>query len=399
MSKYKKLSNYKGIRKDTSNGRYLATKYIGGREYSRKFTSLKEAANWRINFHPAIPEKIVEREVKASFPLPVAPKARVKLNGEDLGYRFRDAWELYKSLYLPSLEKSSRDTYLAKEGFLVPLMNFKMVELTAALLDRFMADHKKEALREKSKRCSFNGDLKFLKSVLNWYRENYDALFVNPVLKRHKQAGLIKQVPKRSKKLRPEELIAFFRELPLFWRDFAETQFYMGARVSEVAGLQVDSIDLKEKEIRVQYIVVWSVATGRKFDYLKETPKNSEISYVSMNPRLEEIIKRRMDNASNGYLFHKDGNPLNYRDIQHRYNMALKRAGLFEKYSSTHIMRHSMGTITRRVTGSLDMAQAVTRHKDLKVAQQYAGLPTEANKKAVNDVFSYLNGLEKELEG
>ena len=58
-----------------------------------------------------------------------------------------------------------------------------------------------------------------------------------------------------------------------------------------------------------------------------------------------------------------------------------------------------MGTITRRVTGSLDMAQAVTRHKDLKVAQQYAGLPTEANKKAVNDVFSYLNGLEKELRG
>lgn len=54
-----------------------------------------------------------------------------------------------------------------------------------------------------------------------------------------------------------------------------------------------------------------------------------------------------------------------------------------------------MGTLTRRVTGSMDMAQAVTRHKDIQVAQQYAGLPTEANRKAVNDVFDYLDNLER----
>lgn len=58
-------------------------------------------------------------------------------------------------------------------------------------------------------------------------------------------------------------------------------------------------------------------------------------------------------------------------------------------------MRHSMGTITRKVTGSADMAQAVTRHKDIQVAQQYASLPTEANKQAVNDVYNYLNELEE----
>ena len=205
------------------------------------------------------------------------------------------------------------------------------------------------------------------------------------------------KVPKRNKKMRPEELVAFFREPPPFWRDFAEAQFYMGARVGEVAGLRTDSIDLKEKEIRIQYVVIWSIDT-RKFDYLKETTKNGEISYASMNPKLEEIVRRRLVYASNGYLFHGDGKPLGYREIQHRYNLALKRAGLADRYGSTHIMRHSMGTITRRVTGSMDMAQAVTRHKDVKVAQQYAGLPTEANRRAVNDVFSYLDDLEKGLD-
>ena len=60
--------------------------------------------------------------------------------------------------------------------------------------------------------------------------------------------------------------------------------------------------------------------------------------------------------------------------IQYQYNNALKRAGLFPKFSSTHIMRHSMGTITRMVTGSMDSAQAVTGHKDIKMAQHYSSM-------------------------
>ena len=400
MSRYKKLSNYKGIRKDTKNGRYLATKYISGTEYSKKFTSLKQANNWRINFHPSLPEKVVERTTEEVGPMgalsPLAQqKLPVRLNGEDLGYRVKDVWKLYKSIHISSLERSSQEWCLAKELFLTPLMNFKMVELTAILLDRFI-EKQKSIVDPKGKRCNFDRELSFLRAMLNWYRENYDPFFVNPVLKRHKKAGFIKKVPTRNKKMRPQELIAFFNELPLFWRDFAETQFYLGARVSEVAGLKTDSINLAEKEVRIQYVVVW--LRNKKVEYIKEAPKNNEVSYASMNSRLEEIIRRRMDQASNDFLFHDEGKPLGYRIIQYQYNKALKRAGLSHKYSSTHIMRHSMGTITRRVTGSIDMAQAVTRHKDAKMAQHYADLPSEANKKAVKDVFHYLNGLEKELQ-
>lgn len=387
MSKYKKLSNYKGIKKDTSNGRYLAIKYLNGKQYSKKFDSLRQAINWRTNFHPSVASCFIEEEKPINI-------LKGKLNGEDLGYYFRDIWSLYKDLYLPSLEKSSRDHRLAKESFLYPLFDFKMVEVTASLLDVFIANHKADAIKTRSRRFNFNDDLKLLKALLNWYRENYDALFMNPVLSRHKQAGIIKKVSKKSKKLKPEELISFFSYLPLFWRDFAEAQFYMGARVSEVAGLQAECIDLKEKEIRIQYVTIWSYKI-KKFEYLKECTKNGEISYASMNSKLEEIMRRRLDDHSNGFLFHLEGEPLSYRQIQYQYNLALKKAGLFHKYSSTHIMRHSMGTITRKVTGSVDMAQAVTRHKDIQVAQQYASLPTEANKKAVNDVYSYLSELEK----
>jgi integrase len=393
MSKYQKLSKYKGIKKDLSNGRYLAVKYLNGKQYSKKFDTLRQAVNWRANFHPSVSECVIENKIKNSTLSDFVQTSSVKLNGEDLGYYFRDLWKLYSEIYLQSLERSSMEHRLAKANFYEPLMDYKMVEMTATLLDGFMAQHKVEAIRAKSKRFNFDDDLKALKALLNWYRENYDALFVNPVLPRHKQVGIIKKTVKKNKKLKPEELLAFFGELPSFWRDFAETQFYMGSRVSEVAGLQVGSVDLKEGEIIVQHVVVWSYKT-KKFEYLKDCTKNGDISYASMNVRLKEIVKRRLECAVNGFLFHIDGEVPSYRQIQYQYNLALKKAGLADKYSSTHIMRHSMGTITRKVTGSADMAQAVTRHKDIKVAQQYASLPTEANKQAVNDVFSYLNNLE-----
>lgn len=329
MKKYEKLKGHVGIRKDVNNGRYLAVKYIGGKEYSRKFDNLREAINWRANFHPSLSESAVENSLKVQQ-VQTLLKPSVKLNGEDLGYYFRDLWKLYCEIYLPSLEKSSQWARLSKEPFYAPLMNFKMVEVTSNLLDRVIADHKKEAIRVRSARFNFNDDLKCLKALLNWYRENYDSLFVNPVLKRHKLAGIIKKPKIRNKKLKPEELIVFFKELSPYWRDFAETQFYMGARVSEVAGLQIDSIDLKELEICIKYVSVWSYKS-KSFDHLKETPKNGEISYASMNQKLEEIMRRRLPEARNGFIFHLDGKALAYRQIQYQYNQALKRAGLADK--------------------------------------------------------------------
>ena len=392
MSHYKKIPNQTGIRKDLKNGKYLAIKYINGTEYSRKFTNLKDAINWRASFHPAIPEALIERSLVIDRPL--TNGIRGKMNGEDLGFTFGDIWSLYKDNKLSTLEKSTRDKRIERAVFFEPLMKFKMVEITATLIDRFMSDQKREAMKLNGRRLNFNNDLKNLKAVFNWYRENYDALFISPILKRHKEAGVIKKGQVKHKKLSPEELILFFQELDPFWRDFAETQFYLAARVSEVAGLQAECVDFKNREIRVQYALVWG--QNKKFDYLKDRPKNGEISYASMNDRVRDIMLRRVPEALKGYIFHSRGRPLQYREIQYQYNEALKRAGLYPKYSATHMMRHSMGTITRRVTGSMDMAQAVTRHKDIKVAQQYAGMPTEANKKAVNDVFEYLNLLEKE---
>ena len=69
-----------------------------------------------------------------------------------------------------------------------------------------------------------------------------------------------------------------------------------------------------------------------------------------------------------------------YRNVQDNYNKALKKCDLFPKFSSTHIMKHSIASITRKVTGNLDSTQAVTGRKDRRMVEHYAGSPDSKQK-------------------
>lgn len=50
-----------------------------------------------------------------------------------------------------------------------------------------------------------------------------------------------------------------------------------------------------------------------------------------------------------------------------------------------------MATITRHVTGSLEATQAVTGHKDQKLVQHYASMPSMAQQDAVNMVEKFMS--------
>ena len=389
--RYENLKKYKGIRKDIINNRYMAIKYIDGKEYAQKFDTIPEALRWRNTFSPDLePDK--KSTKKSRVVVQNQPREELLSIENDVGLSFKEVWDLYKTQYVQSLERSTQENILSKENFLRPLMEFKIVAVTPILLDRVIAKSKELSILNKSQRYNFNADLKILSALMNWYRLNYDPAFINPVLPRHRYIGIIKKLKKKNKKMSPEEVVNFFNNLPPFWKDFAEVHFYMASRVAEVAGLQVKSINLADKFLVVKYVTVWDRA--KKFVHLKEYPKNGEERIVHINDRLSEIFSRRIKEQGNGYLFHEDGNPLGYRKIQYHYNRALKLAGLYPKYSSTHIMRHSMGTITRRVTGSLDFAQAVTGHKDIKMIQHYASLPSQANVQAINEVSDFMKTVE-----
>jgi integrase len=83
--------------------------------------------------------------------------------------------------------------------------------------------------------------------------------------------------------------------------------------------------------------------------------------------------------------------PLRYRHVQYRYNKAFKAIGLFPAYSGTHFMRYTMATESRRLMGSLDAAQAITGHHSVKMAEQYAKLPTNLQSETIACVGSSLD--------
>ena len=95
-------------------------------------------------------------------------------------------------------------------------------------------------------------------------------------------------------------------------------------------------------------------------------------------------------------VFNLNGKPLNYRMIQYHYEKALKEAGLYSKYSGTHIMRYSMATITREVTGSLDHTQAITGHKDNRMVQKYAALSNKFQFDALKQVSTFMGFQQEE---
>ncbi len=176
-----------------------------------------------------------------------------------------------------------------------------------------------------------------------------------------------------------------------FWYDFALVQFAFASRVQETAGLQKVSVDFDNNLVHIKDVVIWDQRT-KHFDHLKNCPKNGEIRTCFMTPMIKTILKRRCADTSSEctYVFQQEGKPLGYREIQHHYDWALEKCGLAPRFSSTHFLRHTMATITRQVTGSLESVQSVTGHKDQRLVQHYAAISTDLQRDALIQVENFL---------
>ena len=57
----------------------------------------------------------------------------------------------------------------------------------------------------------------------------------------------------------------------------------------------------------------------------------------------------------------------------------------------THILRHGMAKLARKVGGGLDAVIAMTGHKDLKLADHYSKLDSEYKKEVSEKIMEYIN--------
>ena len=396
------LKNHKGIRKDTHTGQYVARKRVGPKQFCKTFWKISDAVQWRRNFHPLLSDAEVKGTSVGSSDYSHTERIQQRLNGVDQRFTFGQVWGLYRQYHLPTLQPQSVERIVeVANRFFPELINFKMQEINSELLDSFMKKKVADAIASHhNKRVSFNSDLRRLRAVLNWYRENYDSMFMMPILKRHYAQGIIRKVPKRNIiKMNMEQIQQFLDSFNnSFWRDFAEMHFFMAGRVQEAAGIQWESVDLEKKILYVKDVLVWG--QNKKIAYLKEVPKNEESRIVCLNGRMIDILQRCWRNKSKtpcplfrestkerlDFVFEQAGNPVSYRSVQYQYNKALKTAGLFPKFSSTHILRKAMANIVRQELG-LDAAQAAGGWKSRAIVERtYTDAPNLLNRQAVNHV-------------
>jgi len=80
--------------------------------------------------------------------------------------------------------------------------------------------------------------------------------------------------------------------------------------------------------------------------------------------------------------------PLNYCTIQINYRAAQRKSGV--PFTGTHILRHGMAKLARKVGGGLDAVLAMTGHKDLKLADHYSKSNEDDQKEFSEKIMKYI---------
>jgi len=366
---YKSLKKHPGIYKHKISGNFLAKKKIKGKSYGETFDKISDAIHWRNTFNG-----ISCSVKKSSFNNTCSTLAHV--------------WKRFQELHFPSLNPQTQVKMIHQYRLLKDIEHFKMNELTSTLISEWIIKMVKVFKDSQSlgigqgvqARCSMNIELRLLRQLFNWYKEEDDFEIEsysinNPVKKKHTKLGWIKALPNKDKKISPDEALLFFNQLEPIYRDIAIIQYFCAGRIGETLGIQKKCINLKKKEVLIKYSAIYN--SGKTFWYLSDLTKTGEERKVHITDSLKQALLSRLDdNQTEGeFLFNVNGVPMNYGTVLQRYNKALKKCGL--DYSGTHIMRHGLASLARTLGGSLDAVMAVTGHKDYKVAGSYAELNSE----------------------
>ncbi len=382
---YEKLKNHPGIYKHKKTGRYHARKKINGKVYNQTFETLNEARKWRHAFNG--------KEDKPQ---------------EKFTPTLLEVWKRMEALHFPSLSTSTKVVWARRFENLSFLYDYQMEDIKPSvinewlgyLIDKYNSEDFELGRGLGARKVSFDNELNMLVTICNWYKNEEEFGhhdFVHPVLPRHRLMSKFREAPIRNKKIPPEEAVKFFYVLPELYRDLVMMQYLVAGRIGEIAGIQIKNIDLENQILTIKETCIW--CNGAKtFVELKPFPKNKDIRQCHITPLMMGIIKRRLKLRAKGcnFLFHVDGKPLNYCTIQSQLRNAQRKIG--SKFAGTHIFRHGMATLVRKLTNSLDAVQAMTGHQDRDLADHYSQIDSNVQKETAEIVEKHLRGLLGEEE-
>lgn len=370
MSKkgYVKVKGAQGIYKYQKTGNYLAMKKINGKQYQETFSTIFEAKQWRKTFDGISYEPVVGSE------------SDKRSNYSTL----QEVWEVMQKHHFPTLATSTKDIWRRRYQLLKNLEHLPMDKITPSKLtswvnknvEYFKTSDYQESGRGRAGRCNLNNELNLLVTIFNWYKsseqfEKEALLLTCPVKTKHRKLGFIKPVPDKKKQIDVKSAFLFFDYLPPLYRELAMMQFYCAGRIGEICGIQWSNVDMRNRRMLIKHSCIFH-SVNKTFLELKPFPKNKEPRPVFITDEIMEILKKReaFRLPGNDFVFHVEGNPINYCTVQLNYREAQRKSGV--PYSGTHILRHGMAKLARQIGGGLDAVIAMTGHKDLKLADHYS---------------------------
>lgn len=359
--KTKAIRNKPAIR-IKENGKFIVFKLLAGKRVTKEFFTLREAEAWK-------------RDTE-SFDLKVNGKSP-ELNGQDI--YFADVFKQY--LEEGMVELSPYTAYKKKlrmSHFLPNLFNVRMTDMNGRMILKHLQEMKL-LVDQNSRRCNFDKELKDLSSIFNWYDEEIHP-FSNPIRRKHFKAGKIRELDRKKKDLPPEALAEVGIHMRKTLHYLMVIQFLLGARIGEAVAINDRTVDFNEGTIDLSETIVWIKGKPHHVRGTKTNNPNKKVMTPLIREMLLELKKERPKNCP--FFFHFKGRMLRYQMILNEINKALKKAG-YSDYSGTHVLRHSMGSYSRKV-GGLDTAQAMLAHSSARQTECYARL--DVNEK-VTDVI------------
>ena len=303
-----------------------------------------------------------------------------ELKRESSLHCFSDCLKIYKKEAVPFLQEPTQKAYQQIFRFLIdsPLYKVKMEHLSARHIHIWISWLKQQPTKQTVFRKSFRTELKFLNTILNWYKNCINEDFNVPITKQHRQACCYKAIPPRRPDyfIKPEAARAWLsfmkenKELPVYWR-LASFMLLTGTRVSEACGMCWDVVDLEEGVVRIVRIMRWRTKSTRPY-LVEHTKTKSSVRLIKLSDELISMLKEmKLEGGGEGLVFIKNGSEaLNYGTIKKVFNRGFKALGL--PWRSTHILRHSYATMALIATKDLPSVQASLGHRSSRMTERYA---------------------------
>ena len=154
-----------------------------------------------------------------------------------------------------------------------------------------------------------------------------------------------------------------------------EMFYSTGARISEIAGITLNKIDLKNKEIEV-------FGKGRKARkaYLNDTAAQKLKEYLNIRNTFLFDSKNKAYKSNNFLFLNKNGTNLSPRFIRVLLDKYLKKAQINKKISP-HGIRHSFASHLLQEGAGIRVVQELLGHENVSTTQIYTHLNLKKLKK------------------